>query len=456
MLSQQISGNFELNVIISGVSKSATARVYFSGENTSTRAYLEIEPQGFKIFQEIDGECMVLKDYPDECALPWRIRVLKKGNFFRFWINNKTGWIRGPLGEWENIYEPWNNHLQIVISRGCVVDSCTVTTLPRLQSITQPVISRGPAGSHYEQQIIPGAIIEFEGCYYMYCMAGMRGKQEGSSRRSIGVAVSDDLVSWEMKPKPVLKYTDFPGDNIYPNGAVVMDNGQVAIVFCAQQFPEWLGFMLATSDDPLGPFTPYENNPVYKHFTPFAHEFDLIRANHPDYKYILFYAGDTPNPAINIPRSDRGYLLYSDDLIHWREDENNPVFDPETVDGWDTIHVRPRSLNKIGDMWYLWYEGCNVWTPPGFGKSVWCDTIGLARSPDLYNWSYHPGNPALPALGISPHQFDNTWTGWPRMVVKDGIGYVFYTGNAQVGLRTIPIDQLTNWESEGGETFQVR
>ena len=53
--------------------------------------------------------------------------------------------------------------------------------------------------------------------------------------------------------------------------------------------------------------------------------------------------------------------------------------------------------------------------------------MGLARSPDLKNWSYYPRNPALPALGIGAERFDNTWTGWPRMVVKDDVGYVFYT-----------------------------
>ena len=41
------------------------------------------------------------------------------------------------------------------------------------------------------------------------------------------------------------------------------------------------------------------------------------------------------------------------------------------------------------------------------------------------------------------------------MVAKDGGGYVFYTGNAQVGLRKIQIDRLTDWESEGGEIVRI-
>ena len=456
MLTHHTTGNYELDTTVSGRAASPSAKITFSGEGPAAQAYLTLDEAGFKVIRESDGERTVLRDCPGIGALPWRVRVLKKGNFFRFWVNDTTGWVRGPLGEWGHTYEPWDTQIGVEVSESCAVESCTVTTLPWLQDITGPVIEKGPAGSHYEEQIIPGAIVEFDGRYYMYCMAGMQGEQEGSSRRSIGVAVSDDLESWEMQPEPVLSHVDFPGDNIYPNGAVVTPEGQVAILFCAQQFPEWLGFMLATSDDPLGPFAPYAGNPVYKHFTEFAHEFDLVRVDHPDYRYIFFYSGDTPWPADDIPRGDRGYALYSDDLIHWREDERNPVFGPQTTDNWDAIHVRPRSLNRINDMWYLWYEGCNVWRPPGTsGPPIWCDTVGLARSPDLQQWEYYPRNPALPALGISAEQFDNTWTGWPRMVIKDGIGYVFYTGNAQVGLRKIRIDRLTNWESEGGESVRI-
>ena len=142
--------------------------------------------------------------------------------------------------------------------------------------------------------------------------------------------------------------------------------------------------------------------------------------------------------------------------MDWREDECNPVFGPETIDIWDAVHVRPRSLNRINDTWYLWYEGCNAWTPPvPNGQLQWCDTVGLARSKDLRSWDYYPRNPALPALGLSSECFEHTWTGWPRMVVKDGMGYLFYTGNAQVGLRTIPIALLSNWDDEGGELLRM-
>ncbi len=456
MITRRVTGNYELNARIAGTDSTPAASIRFSGSGGTVNADLIINGEGFRVVRQAGKEHTILKDYPGGGPPPWEVRVLKKGNFFRFRVNGNTGWVRGPSGEWDGLYDPWENTLILEGTGGCGFESCTVATLPWLDQQTEPVIARGPAGSPYEKQIIPGAIVEIDDRFYMYCMAGMEGEQEGSSRRSIVVAESEDLRSWEVQSTPVVAHTDAPGDNIYVNGAVVTPAGQIVIMYAVQQYPSWLGFMIASADDPKGPFTPYSGNPVYRHFNDAAHEFDLQRVDHPDYRYIMCYAGYTPRQSGSWPGGDRGYLLYSDNLVDWREAEDNPVFGPETTNDWDAVHVRPRSLNRIGDTWYLWYEGCNAWTPPGTtGREQWCDSVGLARSLDLRNWSYYPRNPALPALGIEAERFDHTWTGWPRMVVKGDTGYVFYTGNAQVGLRTIPIRQLTDWESEGGEAFRI-
>ena len=454
MIEKRVTGNYEMNLVLTGDPSTQETKVFFSGDTAfGKRAYLAISTDGFKVVRATDTDTRTWKTHNYVGKPPWNVKILKKGNFFRFWVNNTTGWIRGPLGEWENIYEPTDNHLSVEKPAGINLQSCTVTTLPWLQEIAKPVISRGPKGSFYEKQIIPGAIIEYNGAYYMYVMAGMTGDEEGSSRRSIGVAVSPDLKQWEVHQEPLISYLDTPYDNLYVSGAVVTHEGRVAIMFSAQKFPEWQGFMLATAEHPMGRFVQFANNPVYKHPT-HAHEFDLIRAEGMPSRYLLFYAGFTPHPQRG-PAGDRGYLLYSDDLVNWHADERNPAFGPETPDNWDAIHVRPRSLNRIGDTWYLWYEGCNTWKPDGTTHHGWWDTVGLARSKDLIRWEYYPRNPALPGLGINGDQFDSNWVGWPRMYVKDNIGYVFYTGNAQVGLRTIPLDSLTNWETEGGQTFNL-
>jgi len=447
----EIEGNYELNVEVIQGNESDPFRILFSGNAFGTMyAYLEIAGNSFRVGRELTGITDIWKTVSDIGEPPWKIRILKKGNYYRFWVNDATGWIRGPLGEWEHIYEPRNSFVGMLTSDSVIVQSFTVTTLPWLQQINQPVIPRGPAGSFYESQAIPGAIIEYDNQYYMYFMAGKTGTQEGATERTIGVAVSSDLYDWVVQPNPILSYEEFGdlGDNIYPSGAVITPDGKIALMYAVQKFPVWQGFFLATADHPLGPFENYGGNPVYKHFT-HAHEFDLVRVDEPGRRYILLYAGFTPNPPYG-PDGDRGYALYSDDLVNWDEDPQNPVFGPETLDNWDAIHIRPRSLNKIGTTYYLWYEGVNSWPSPNPNWVPWWDTIGLARSPDLQNWEYYPRNPALPALGIGMNQFDKDWVGWPRMVVKNDTGYVFYTGGGETGLRTIAVDRLVNWESEGG------
>ena len=453
----KIVGNYEINLEIESSNSKCSHKVLFSAnQDLSKLAYLEIKENQFIIARKLGKQVSVWKEYSFDGNFPWKIKILRKGNYFRLWVNQETGAIRGPLGEWENYHEPWESFIGLEVPENTKIEYFNVTSLPWLSEHNKPVIQHGPDGSFYEQQAIPGAILKFKNEYFMYFMAGMQGDQEGSAKRSVGVAISQDLIDWEVQPEPIIKLGDinYSHDNIYPGGAVITPEGKVAVMYATQKFPDWTGFGLAIADKPLGPFTHYTNNPVYTHFS-HAHEFDLVNINNE--QYLLFFAGFTPNPARGTA-GDRGYLFYSDNLIDWKPDTYNPVFSPETLRNWDAIHVRPRSLNYINNTWYLWYEGCNHWTPPGHNESYWFDTVGLARSKDLIEWDYYPRNPALPGLGTSG-QFDQNWVGWPRMVIKDEIGYIFYTASGNIppsiGLRRIPIQQLINWETEGGETINL-
>jgi predicted GH43/DUF377 family glycosyl hydrolase len=457
---RSITGNYELK-LETGEKVDGPMTVYFSAAaDRSTMAFLRVSKDHISLGRKIGDSTATWKEYSGPGEAPWKVSLLKKGNFFRFQVNQVTGWIRGPMGEWDLKYDPWTALVGVEAPAELPLKSFNITTLPWLQQLTQPVLPKGPPGSFYEAGPIPGALLEIQGTYYMYFVAHMTGDQEGASRRSVGVAMSKDLRNWTVHPEPVISYKDFPYDNLYVNGAVMTPERKVAVMFSAQVFPEWKGFMLVTADGPLGPFKAYEHNPAYKHFT-HAHEFDLVRVDRPDYRYIMFYSGFTPHPRTG-PAGDRGYLLYSNDLMTWRADSSNPVFSPQTLDDWDAVHIRPRSLTKIGDTWYLWYEGCNNWAPPNSKHHGWWDTVGLARSKDLLHWEYYPRNPALPGLSADAEQFDNKWVGWPRMYVKGDTGYVFYTGGSPdkeggiyVGLRTIALKDLTNWESEGGKTFDL-
>lgn len=447
----QLEGDYELRVQVARGLKSGPIRVFFSGNSdTSVYAFAEVAADTLRMGRYWAGETKIWKFSTGAGNPPWNIRVLKKGSNYRFWVNGATGWIRGPLGEWENKYEPCKALVGVITPDSGMVQSFSVTSLPWLQQITSPVISVGPPGSFYEAQVIPGAIIRFRGMYYMYFMGAMSGNQEGAAGRKIGVASSPDLRVWTVQPQPILSYEQLGGkvDNLYPSGAVIRPDSTIALMYAAQLFPNWKGFYLATATNPLGPFQNYSDSPVYQ-FSNIAHEFDLVSTDDSLHRYILFFAGFTTNPPSG-PVGDRGYLIYSNDLVHWQEDPRKPAFSPSTLNNWDAVHVRPRSLTKIDSTWYLWYEGTNTWATPNPSYGVWWDGVGLARSQDLMSWEYYPRNPALPALGLSASQFDNDWVGWPRMIVQGDTGYVFYTGGAQVGMRTIPIAQLTDWNTEGG------
>ncbi|MCY2932255.1 MAG: hypothetical protein NTV86_22715 [Planctomycetota bacterium] len=453
---RNVRGNYELQAVLGGTFP-GPCRILFSSDSRDEaggrHAFVEISRESLAVGRQMDGRRVVWRTFPGPGSPPWNIRLLKKGNFYTFSANSASGWIRGPMGEWEGHYEPAESFVGVLPPEGAALQICTLTSLPWLQQAGRPVLAHGPAGSHFECQALPGAIIERGGRYYMYFMAGAHGDQEGAARRSIGLATSDDLCHWQPLPAPVLRTADLAYDNIYVNGAVLAPDGRVALMFSAQQFPDWKGFFLATADRPEGPFRLHPGNPVYRYPGP-AHEFDLVRADVPEGRYILFFSGFTEHPPTG-PAGDRGYLLFSDDLVHWRAHPSNPVFAPQTLAGWDAVHVRPRSLNRIGAWWYLWYEGANTWPPPGVKHHGWWDTVGLARSKDLVHWEHYPRNPALPGLGLSADQFDSNWTGWPRMLIRGNKAYVFYTGNGETGLRTIPVDRLTDWTGEGGETFDM-
>jgi predicted GH43/DUF377 family glycosyl hydrolase len=456
-----IDGNYVL------VTEIAAERglVTFSGrEDWPIEAALELSDDAFLIVRTENGQRTVLKEYKGSGSSPWKVKLLKQGNFFRFWVNSATGWIREPLGVWESDdptrhCEPSPGYVGVQPIRGRII-SCNVTLLPWLPFPADSVIRRGPDGTFKEGQVLVGAIVEHQGIYYHYFTGSRFGCQEGGGAREIGVAHSKDLRNWIVEPEPILRIgakSSWEPTGIYCSGGTVTPEGRIAVMYAAQDFPLWGGFGVAFADNPLGPFRKFEGNPVYKHFT-HAHEFDLVRIDEPGRRYLMFYAGFTPNPSRG-PAGDRGYILYSNDLIHWKPHDNNPVFGPETTDNWDAVHVRPRSLNKIGNTWYLWYEGCNQWRPPtlsadGTEPPTWWDTVGLARSNDLINWEYYPYNPALPGTGISKTRFDSSWVGWPRMLIRNGVGYVYYTGGSGIGLRTIAIDQLTNWSPAAADRDQ--
>ena len=147
-----ISGDYELNAEITG----PRAVVAFSGrQDYPIDVALEISNGSFELVRREKGNRFVLKKQEGNGAAPWKVRLLKKGNYFRYWVNDVDGWIREPLGMFEtdhptNRAEPMDGYLAVETTPEGKITSCNVTLLPWLQTAGKPVISAGPDGTFKE------------------------------------------------------------------------------------------------------------------------------------------------------------------------------------------------------------------------------------------------------------------------------------------------------------------
>ena len=55
----------------------------------------------------------------------------------------------------------------------------------------------------------------------------------------------------------------------------------------------------------------------------------------------------------------------------------------DNANAWDGGHRRPRSLSRVGDWWYLYFEGAAEDERETTNTTCFRDAVGLARSRDL-------------------------------------------------------------------------
>jgi hypothetical protein len=129
----------------------------------------------------------------------------------------------------------------------------------------------------------------------------------------------------------------------------------------------------------------------------------------------------------------------------------------DNANAWDGGHRRPRSLSRVGDWWYLYFEGAAEDERETTNTTCFRDAVGLARSRDLITWD--TAHPYRVALAPSPDpDTDAIWTGWPRAAetsAGDGEAlHLFFSvgGNdfidqgthhyASVASQDVPLDDL--------------
>jgi len=143
-------------------------------------------------------------------------------------------------------------------------------------------------------------------------------------------------------------------------------------------------------------------------------------------QYKMWYAGGTtPTPQAI------GYAT-SPDGINWTKHTSNPILTAGT-DPWEAGGVCGPCVMPYESGYKIWYTG---WNTAGTQEYV-----GYATSVDGIVWQRDTQNNPVLSPG-NPGSWDDTWLGYPRVLYKDNIYYMYYVGvdaiwgKFQIGLAT--------------------
>jgi predicted GH43/DUF377 family glycosyl hydrolase len=155
--------------------------------------------------------------------------------------------------------------------------------------------------------------------------------------------------------------------------------------------------------------------------------------------YKLYYFGDTLTGGSNKKPSARASfgVATSPDGINWTKYSGNPILTHGGDAEWDRSWIESPAVfwdSSTGN-YLMWYSGVDT--------STWRIAIGLATSPDGFNWTKHAGNPVLrPGPSGS---YDDMWAAVPA-VIKTDRGYeMWYSGfSSTTGYTNITINYATS------------
>ena len=245
--------DFELKIRLQNAVREQIDIDYSQDREGICHAVVRIAPTGVSmLLRSPDGE-QELKRI--EKAPTGDVRLIRRGSYARVLFDDRELWLQGGTGFWLNHYQAKTSTLLIEDAADGIL-SCTYTPLHWFPSPEKPCVEAGPEGSFYEQQILPGAVLEHEGTWYMYCMAGRKGDEEGASARCVALCTSSDLNRWEIRPEPLVKHGTYglEKENLFPGACLKRDDGKFILLMSVQDTPRWLGVYALAADDPSGPF----------------------------------------------------------------------------------------------------------------------------------------------------------------------------------------------------------
>jgi len=279
-----------------------------------------------------------------------------------------------------------------------------------------PIIAPSGAGWDDDHVEMNDVLRGDDGKFWIYYL--------GSPGDAIGLARSDDLVTWTKEAtNPVL--------DVGPAGAWDEDEvGDAKVLYDGSEYhmlytgmsggTKKLGH--ATSDNGVD-WTKDSNNPV------------LDRPSG-----VPFFMSGGFYYQLTV-----GTLRRTEDFVEWETVTDEVGFGTGPTGAWDSRHVALYNVVAMDGIWVAAYQGTN---PDGHHYM----RNGLALSIDGEHWVKYPGNPVL---SPSPSTaWDNTGVEDPVLLTWDGKLYMFYSGEGDVTWSQIGMAETQLGDLASGDYFE--
>ena len=206
--------------------------------------------------------------------------------------------------------------------------------------LQDPVIDVGSSGAPDEVHALDPATVLVDGTVYLYYSA-----VSPTCPRSVCLATSTDGI----------RFSKHPGNPVVIGGGpeVVYRNG-VFHLYCWKEHRNGFQIHLATSSD--GASFEERRDPVLPVGPPGSWDSQTVetpRILEEDGAYTMFYCGS--NRFADYPF--HAGIARSTDLVHWEKSPRNPIFGRGAEGAWDEGAIWFTTVERVGDVYYLWYEG---------------------------------------------------------------------------------------------------
>lgn len=260
------------------------------------------------------------------------------------------------------------------------------------------------------------------------------GYDAGPTRSRVGLAWSDDLVTWTKDgASPIFSHS---GSGFDANGITApyirLEGGTYYLFYCGLTATGYEGgtpsLGVATASSIYGPWTRHGQI-----IAPSGSGWRSQAIYHPSIvksgaTYYLFFNSKGPTTSEQI-----GYAM-SSDLLTWTVDDvNSPLLSPTS--GFESFVIGDPSVIECSDGWAMAYYGATAsYANP---SDAWAST-DFGSFP--LGWTRYGSNPVLTP---TPATFDSGGAGKPFILISNGVLYHFYTGdttslssNRKIGLAT--------------------